>query len=327
MDKEGPPPISQKIYHFVITDDKYIKRFCTTMLIFEKFCVKKEQTGNERNSIVIPKIPIKKIIENPFSLDPYIETLWLPKSISLISRLPVFELEKSLLKCFFWERDQQISLDLTIKEKFDFFLSQPSPDKNREDGEWSRGEKRASKKKFGELKKIRKKEVEQERENSEAEKKISQGKKKGNGKENDEGQIKEEGKEGYKGDKEKIRREQEKKAVRGWWEEREGESVNKIEKERNVKNIRRKRWVNEFYVSAIFSLLRLTDDCDISFKGLNNEELFRFRISDEIGIGQLSFSMKPLLSKLSLDNILKIVKFLLLEKRLLFVSKNPGVKI
>ena len=296
------------------------------MLLYEEFCVKKEKIGNEMKSVVIPKIPIKKMIENPFSLDPHIQTFWLPKSISLISRLPVFELEKSLLKCFFWEKDQKIPLDLTIKEKFDFFLSRPSPYKIREEGE-----KRERGVEGGGRSQVRKGKKDREgggvgggnRKGSERKMKDEGGWDGGRKEErNDEGGRKEE-----EGGTEKGRKEEDLRNVeRGWWEQRREGSGRWEEKERKVKNIRRKRWVNEFYVSVIFSLLRLTDDCDISFKGLNNEELFRFRISDEIGIGQLSFSMKPLLSKLSLDNILKIVKFLLLEKRLLFVSKNPGVK-
>ena len=47
-------------------------------------------------------------------------------------------------------------------------------------------------------------------------------------------------------------------------------------------------------------------------------------LNTEIGINLPNFSLKPLFSKLTLDNILRLVKYLLLEKKLLFITEAKG---
>lgn len=86
--------------------------------------------------------------------------------------------------------------------------------------------------------------------------------------------------------------------------------------------------LKEFYISMIFSLLHIKEeDCEISFLKLfkdQNEELLRFRLSNGVGINLNNFSYKPLFTRLTLDNIIKIIKFILLEKQLLFFSSTPS---
>lgn len=86
--------------------------------------------------------------------------------------------------------------------------------------------------------------------------------------------------------------------------------------------------LKEFYISMIFSLFQIKEeDCEISFLKLfkdRNEELLRFRINNGIGINLANFSYKPLFTRLTLDNIIKIIKFILLEKQLLFFSSFPA---
>lgn len=103
---------------------------------------------------------------------------------------------------------------------------------------------------------------------------------------------------------------------------------NKNEKNNKYITIKETR-IREFYISMIFSLLHIReDDCEISFlklfKDNQNEELVRFRFNNGIGINLNNFSYKPLFTRLTLDNIIKIVKFILLEKQLLFFSSVPS---
>ena len=86
--------------------------------------------------------------------------------------------------------------------------------------------------------------------------------------------------------------------------------------------------LKEFYISMIFSLLQIKEeDCEISFLKLfkdPHEELLRFRINNGIGINLTNFSYKPLFTRLTLDNIIKIIKFILLEKQILIFSSAPA---
>ena len=86
--------------------------------------------------------------------------------------------------------------------------------------------------------------------------------------------------------------------------------------------------IKEFYISMIFSLLQIKEeDCEISFLKPfkdSHEELLRFRINSGIGISLTNFSYKPLFTRLTLDNIIKIIKYILLEKQLLFFSSFPA---
>lgn len=106
-----------------------------------------------------------------------------------------------------------------------------------------------------------------------------------------------------------------------------------VESNKNMKNTKfitiNETKIREFYISMIFSLLHIReDDCEISFlklfKDNQNEELVRFRFNSGIGINLNNFSYKPLFTRLTLDNIIKIVKFILLEKQLLFFSSVPS---
>lgn len=86
--------------------------------------------------------------------------------------------------------------------------------------------------------------------------------------------------------------------------------------------------LKEFYISMIFSLLQIKEeDCEISFLKLfkdPHEEMLRFRINNGIGINLTNFSYKPLFTRLTLDNIIKIIKYILLEKQILIFSSVPS---
>ena len=110
-----------------------------------------------------------------------------------------------------------------------------------------------------------------------------------------------------------------------------------VNSERNIQNNNRssenyikirESKLKEFYISVIFSLLQIKEeDCEISFLKLfkdPHEELLRFRINNDIGINLMNFSYKPLFNRLTLDNIIKLIKYILLEKQILFFSSIPS---
>lgn len=239
----------EQIFHFVITDEKNIKRFCTTLIIYEKFYIPNSQT-TVQISKPMPKVSLNRLISNPLSLTNSATLILVPKSVSLISRLPIFDLQKSLLNFFysiFVENNRKnnkipLKIPLNLIQNFDKLI-------------------------------------------------LSNGLFKG----------------------EKIFMQE----FKNYWDN--SGKILKICKQK----------IREFYISVMFSLLRLSEgDIEIAFIGLRerNMELFRLRINTEIGINLPNFSLKPLFSKLTLDNILRVVKYLLLEKKLLFITDKPGVK-
>jgi hypothetical protein len=83
----------------------------------------------------------------------------------------------------------------------------------------------------------------------------------------------------------------------------------------------------EFYISMLFSLMPLEEEAkEKAFLKLESkdEEFLRFRLNNSIGLNLMNFSFKSLFKRLSLDNILKIIKFILLERQLIFFSSEPG---
>lgn len=86
----------EKIEQFVITDEKSVKHYCTSLLIYEKnyiFC-----ENQQPMSKIFPKFSIKSLINNPLRLkNPGYKLLYIPKAICLVSRMPIFDLEAKFL--------------------------------------------------------------------------------------------------------------------------------------------------------------------------------------------------------------------------------------
>ena len=87
----------EKIEHFVMTDEKSIKRYCSSLTIYEKQYIKRHK--NDRFSKVFPKISLNRLINNPLALNhKNLELVYVPKALCLISRMPIFDLEVQFLK-------------------------------------------------------------------------------------------------------------------------------------------------------------------------------------------------------------------------------------
>lgn len=85
----------------------------------------------------------------------------------------------------------------------------------------------------------------------------------------------------------------------------------------------KKLW--EFYVSALFSLIDCADeDKEVSFLSFENKEMFRFRINNNVGLSLPDFSFKILFRRLSTGNIIKILKYILLESQIIFFANNTS---
>ena len=85
------------IQHFVMTDEKSIKRYCSTLIIYEKQYIFK---GNQENfSKVLPKMSMNRLVNNPLALQyQNLSLIYVPKALCLISRMPIFDLEVQFLK-------------------------------------------------------------------------------------------------------------------------------------------------------------------------------------------------------------------------------------
>ena len=100
----------------------------------------------------------------------------------------------------------------------------------------------------------------------------------------------------------------------------------------------------EFYMSAIFSLIEVKSEAtEVSIlklypekvpqntkkQSVKNEpqkyaEFLRYRINDSMGINLPTFSFKALFKKLSLINIVRIIKHMLIERQIIIFSSQPG---
>ena len=83
----------------------------------------------------------------------------------------------------------------------------------------------------------------------------------------------------------------------------------------------------EFYISCLFSLFSITErtnDCAFIKPDIKKKESFLLlRSVAESNMSLPLFSFKPLIQKLSLDNITKIYKAILLEKQIIFFRVIP----
>ncbi|EAR90388.3 DENN (AEX-3) domain protein (macronuclear) [Tetrahymena thermophila SB210] len=91
------------IFHFVTTDGDSTKRYCTALIFHEKFYIKNDQKYNNKKQLskCLPKIPIQQIIKNPLILDEDTDTIYIPKAICLISRLPFFQSQRQFLQYYY----------------------------------------------------------------------------------------------------------------------------------------------------------------------------------------------------------------------------------
>lgn len=81
----------------------------------------------------------------------------------------------------------------------------------------------------------------------------------------------------------------------------------------------------EFYISMMFSLMNcMDDDKEISYIGFDKKEFIRFRIHNSVGLTVPDFSFKLLYRKLSTFNIVKVIKYMLLEGQIIFFAENPS---
>ena len=81
----------------------------------------------------------------------------------------------------------------------------------------------------------------------------------------------------------------------------------------------------DFYLSFFTSGLLITDESSEVFIGkINNsdEEMIRYRIEQKRGSKLNNFSINPLFNCLSIENIVKILNCILLEKQIIFISEN-----
>ncbi len=87
----------EKIEHFVMTDEKSVKRYCSFLTIYEKQYIKRHK--NDSISKVFPKISLSRLIKNPLALNHKdLELIYVPKALCLISRMPIFDLQVQFLK-------------------------------------------------------------------------------------------------------------------------------------------------------------------------------------------------------------------------------------
>lgn len=86
--------------------------------------------------------------------------------------------------------------------------------------------------------------------------------------------------------------------------------------------------LTEFYVSAIFSLLEIstesTETVILKLFPDKNDEFIRYRINQTMGINLPGFSFKTLFKRLSLINIVRLIKHVLLERQIIIFSSQPG---
>ena len=87
--------------------------------------------------------------------------------------------------------------------------------------------------------------------------------------------------------------------------------------------------LREFYISGVFSLLDFSNGpVERVVLKLHNEnpdeELVRYRINKAMGVDLPPIGYKPLFKKLSVKNVIKIFKSILLERQIIFFSSHPG---
>ena len=102
--KSGLPPPEkieelEIIEQFVITDANSVKRFCSSLVFYEKQYVQSPITSSKS---VLPKVSLEALIRNPLAERSSGYTLVLvPKALSLISQMPVFSLQLECLELLY----------------------------------------------------------------------------------------------------------------------------------------------------------------------------------------------------------------------------------
>jgi len=92
------------IEQFVITDEKSIKRYCSSLIFYEKRYIKTKETLNEKTNdfSFLPKVSLKSLINNPLSIkNTGYSLIFIPKALCLISKMPVFSLELQFLELLY----------------------------------------------------------------------------------------------------------------------------------------------------------------------------------------------------------------------------------
>ena len=211
----------------------------------------------------MPKIPIQNLIKNPLKLNEHHDLIFVPKSLSIISSLPVFEAQDQILKYLYHNiiKPKRAKAHERIIKIPARFIAQ-----------------------FQEL-------YEKCQKN------------------NQEYQIDELWQNVFHYDRNLV-----------------SKTTNLIsqENEISIKNTQ----LCEFYISAVFSLMNMTTKSKetILLKPYGDEdpELIRYRINQTMGINLTGYNFKILFKKLSLVNVMKIIKFILLERKIIIFSQNPG---
>ena len=84
----------------------------------------------------------------------------------------------------------------------------------------------------------------------------------------------------------------------------------------------------EFYLSTIFSLMEVTNESTetvlLKLYEDKQDELVRFRVNKTMGINLVGFSFKTLFRQLSLINIVRLIKHVILERQIIIFSSEPG---
>lgn len=84
----------------------------------------------------------------------------------------------------------------------------------------------------------------------------------------------------------------------------------------------------EFYLSAIFSLMEVTNESTetvlLKLYEDKHEEFARYRVNKTMGINLAGFSFKTLFKQLSLINIVRMIKHVILERQIIIFSSEPG---
>lgn len=86
----------------------------------------------------------------------------------------------------------------------------------------------------------------------------------------------------------------------------------------------------EFYISLIFTICKIKPSNQelTLYKPFQNNtkvhDIFKFRLNERITLSYPYFSYKSMFRRLSIDNIIKILKYIILEKQIIFFSSKPG---
>ncbi|CAD8179469.1 unnamed protein product [Paramecium pentaurelia] len=235
-----------QLSHFVLTDEKGQQKFCTSLLYYEKVYVKNKHKHFQKLSKTFPKIAIKQIIKNPLILDEDTQLIYAPKTITLVSHSPSFDLQRQFLVFFYnsYIIDRGLnSIGLCEDHLKQFERLVLTHGLNGAEQEWNQQEV------------IHLKQLEQD----------------------------------YIMDQDIL----------------------------------------EFYISVLFTLNKktlLTDEdqnheiritkCEV------HNEILRFRTNDQEILSLTNFTFRPLFSRLSLVNIMRIVMCIISEKQMLFFSSN-----